>query len=99
VARLAILDHDRRHHRRQRIARLGGGGAGAFPVSGAGGRGGEPLAGLAAFPGSPDDPRGAVGQDEQPGDEQDDDYQNHVHEHQGSGRRERTVEHIRRRGL
>jgi hypothetical protein len=29
--------------------------------------------GLAAFPRSPDDPRCAVGQDQQPGDDQDDD--------------------------
>jgi hypothetical protein len=64
-----ILDPDRRHHRGQRRARLGGGGAGAFPVIGPGGRGGEPLGRVAAFPGSPDDPRGAVGQDQQPGDE------------------------------
>jgi hypothetical protein len=67
VARFAILDHDRRHHRGQRIAGLGGGGAGAFLVIGPGGRRGEPFARFAAFPGSPDDPRGAVGQDEQPG--------------------------------
>jgi hypothetical protein len=69
VARLAILDHDGRHHRGQRRADLGGGGAGACLVIGPGGRGGEPFAGFAAFPGSPDDLRGAVGQDEQPGDE------------------------------
>jgi hypothetical protein len=86
VPGLVILDPDRGHHRGERIARLGGGGADAFFVSGPGGRRGQPLAGIAAFPGSPDDPRCAVGQDEQPGDEQDDDYQNHVHGHQGSGR-------------
>jgi len=83
---LVILDPDRGHDRGERIARLGGGGAGAFPVVAPGGRRGQPLAGIAAFPGSPDDPRCAVGQDEQPGDEQDDDYQNHVHGHQDSGR-------------
>jgi hypothetical protein len=69
VAGLAVLDHDRRHHRGQRRAGLGGGGAGALLVIGPGGRRGEPLGGFAAFPGSPDDLRGAVGQDEQPGGE------------------------------
>ena len=58
-----------RAYRGQGRARLGGGGAGALPVSGPGGRRGQPLGGIAAFPGSPDDPGGAVGQDEQPGDE------------------------------
>jgi len=89
VAGLAVLGHDRRHHRGQRRAGLGGGGAGALLVIGPGGRRGEPLGGVAAFPGSADDLRGAVGQDQQPGDkqdEQDDDYQNHVHGHQDSGR-------------
>jgi hypothetical protein len=87
VARFAILDHDRRHHRGQRRAGLGGGGAGACLVVGPGGRRGQPFGGFAAFPRSPDNPRGAVGQDENPGDEQDDDdYQNHVHGHQDSGR-------------
>jgi hypothetical protein len=68
-----ILDQDRGHHRGQGRARLGGGVARAFSVSAAGGRRGQPVGGCAAFPGSPDGPRGAVGQDEQPGDEQDDD--------------------------
>jgi hypothetical protein len=82
-----ILDQDRGQHRGQRGARLGRSGAGAFPVIAPGGRRGQPLGGLAAFPGSPDNPRGPVGQDQQPGDEQDDDdYQNHVHGHQDSGR-------------
>jgi hypothetical protein len=67
-----ILDQDRGHDRGQGRARLGGGVARAFPVVGAGGRRGQPLGGFAAFPGPPDDPRGAVGQDEQHGDEQDD---------------------------
>jgi len=69
VAGLAILGHDGRHHRGQRRAGLGGGGAGACLVIGPGGRRGEPFGGFAAFPGSPDDPGGAVGQDEQPGHE------------------------------
>jgi hypothetical protein len=69
VAGLVILDQDGGHHRGQRRARLGGGGAGAFPVIAPGGRRGQPFGGLAAFPGSPDNPRGAVGQDQQPGDE------------------------------
>jgi hypothetical protein len=69
VTGLVILDPDRGHHRGQRRARLGGGGAGAFLVIGPGGRRGQPFGGLAAFPGSPDNPRGAVGQDQQPGDE------------------------------
>jgi len=86
VTWLVILDPDRGHDRGERRARLGGGGAGALFVIAAGGRRGQPLGGCAAFPGSPDDPREAVGQDEQPGDEQDDDYQNHVHGHQDSGR-------------
>jgi hypothetical protein len=64
-----ILDPDRGHYRGQRRARLGVSGAGAFLVIGPGGRRGQPFAGFAAFPGSPDDLRGAVGQDEQPGDE------------------------------
>jgi hypothetical protein len=64
-----ILNPDRGHDRGQGRARLGGGGAGAFLVIGAGGRRGQPLAGFAAFPCSPDDARGAIGQDEQPGDE------------------------------
>jgi hypothetical protein len=89
VAGLAVLDHDRRHHRGQRRAGRGGGGASACLVIGPGGRRGEPLGGFAAFPCSADGLRGAVGQDEQAGDEQDeqdDDYQNHVHGHQDSGR-------------
>jgi hypothetical protein len=69
VAGLAVLDHDRRHHRGQRRAGLSGGGAGALLVIGPGGRSGEPLARFPTFPGSPDDLRGAIGQDEQPGDE------------------------------
>jgi hypothetical protein len=69
VPRLVILDSDRGHDRGERRARLGGGAAGAFFVIAAGGRRGQPLGGITAFPGSPDDPRCAVGQDEQPGDE------------------------------
>jgi hypothetical protein len=69
VPGLVILDQDGGHHRGQRRARLGGGGAGAFPVIAPGGRRSQPFGGLAAFPGSPDNPRGAVGQDQQPGDE------------------------------
>jgi hypothetical protein len=64
-----LLDPDRGHDRGEGRARLGGGGAGASLVGGAGGRRGQPLGGIAAFPCSPDDPGGAVGQDEQPGDE------------------------------
>jgi hypothetical protein len=73
VAGLVLLDPDRRHDRGERRARLGGGGPGAFLVGGPGGRRRQPLGGLAAFPRSPDDPRCAVGQDQQPGDDQDDD--------------------------
>ena len=68
-----ILDSDRGHHRGQRVARLGGSGAGPALILGPDGRGGQPLADGAAFPASADNPGGAVGQDEQPGDEQDDD--------------------------
>jgi hypothetical protein len=64
-----ILDQDGGHHRGQGLARRGGGGAGAFPVIAPGSRRGQPFGCFAAFPGSLDDLRGAVGQDEQPGDE------------------------------
>jgi hypothetical protein len=82
-----VFHQDRGQHHGQRPARLGGGVAGAALRLAPRGRGGQPLAGVATFSGSPDYFNRAVGQDEQPGDEQDDDdydNHNHVHAHQVS---------------
>jgi hypothetical protein len=82
-----VFHQDRGQHRGQRSARLGGGVAGPALLLGPRGRGGHPLGNGAAFSGSPDNLSGAVGQDEQPGDEKDendDDYHDHVHAHQVS---------------
>jgi hypothetical protein len=82
-----VFDQDRGQHRGQRSARLGGGVAGPALLLGPGGRGGQPLSGGATFPGSPDNLGGAVGQDQQPGDEKDEndgDDHDHVHAHQVS---------------
>jgi hypothetical protein len=86
VAGLVVVDQDRGQDRGQRPARLGGGVAGPALLLGPGGRGGQPLAGRATFSGSLDNLSGAVGHDEEPGDEKDenDDDQNHVHAHQVS---------------
>ena len=82
-----VFDQDRGQDRGQRPAGLGGGVAGAALLLGPRGRGGQPLAGRATFSGSPDNLSGAVGHDEQPGDEKNennDEYHNHVHAHQVS---------------
>jgi hypothetical protein len=94
-----VFDQDRGQDRGQRAARLGGGVAGPALLLGPGGGRGQPLGGGAAFSGSPDNLSGAVGQHEEPGDEEDeedeeDDKQNHVHAHQVSVDRVGQVDHI-----
>jgi hypothetical protein len=96
VAGLVVFHQDRGQHRGQRSARLVGGVAGPALLLGPGGGRGQPLGGGAAFSGSPDNLSGAVGQHEEPGDEEDeqDDKQNHVHAHQVSVDRVGQVDHI-----
>ena len=69
-----VVHENRGHDRGQRSARLGRGGAGTALLLGPRGRGGQPLGDDATFSGSPDNPGGAVGQDEEPGDEKDSNY-------------------------
>jgi hypothetical protein len=91
-----VLHQDRGQDRGQRSARLGGGVAGPALLLGPRGRGGQPLGGGATFSGSPDNLSGAVGQDEQSGDDKDeqDDQQNHIHAHQVSVDRVGQGDHI-----
>jgi hypothetical protein len=79
-----VFNQDRGQDRGQRSARLGLGVTDAALLLRPRGCGHQPLGGGATFPGSPDDLSGTAGQDEEPGQEKDGDYQNHVHAHQVS---------------
>jgi hypothetical protein len=86
VAGLVVFDQNRGQDRGQRVAGLGGGGAGPVLILGSRGRGDQPLGGGATFPGPADNLGGAVGHHEKDGHQKDGDYdyQNHVHAHQVS---------------
>jgi hypothetical protein len=87
VAGLVVLDQNRGQDRGQRVARLGGGGAGPVPSLVPRGRGVQPLAGGTTLSGPADNLGRTVGKDENDGHEKDGDdgdYQNHVHAHQVS---------------